>query len=514
MRGGLKQVRLTSIRDPDAAQHDWRLGALAMSTLLSAAIVWFVFGYGYIEDDAFIHLEFARSVADGSGFSFNGHVVYGDTAPLWVLILVGIHSLGLGWIASAKLACAGGLAATLAGAWRLGRELAALRPFPQEQPAEGACPDRHTGKLVSGLPAAAVLVTLLNPYLVHWSFSGMEAVSALGLTFWIIALGVVARPSARRILCAALLIAVAPLLRPELLLLEAIVAPVLLWRIWQHLQARPVATRLPVLAAAAIVMAAPLAVWSSYALHTFGALVPNTNLAKRGGGLRELVPRMLSVYAVGFPLTLLFFALVAPRLLRLRIPLAIAVMLLWPLGCIVFYLANHTVVQTRYVLISMPTMSIALLWLIGRMKGRRPLIAAAGSMAAAGALVVALIVVPHVANKVRYVQLLSRVAGYLRDTIPPHEPVAIFAIGQVAFESRHPLVDIGGITDRSVLPYIGSPVQTCQWARAHGARYYISGDSPQTGAEPVFTATAPFIGWTFRHSQYSTRQPLVIYRLP
>ena len=29
-----------------------------------------------------------RSVAEGRGFSFNGHVVYGDTSPLWVWLLV------------------------------------------------------------------------------------------------------------------------------------------------------------------------------------------------------------------------------------------------------------------------------------------------------------------------------------------------------------------------------------------------------------------------------------------
>ncbi|HEV7441290.1 MAG TPA: hypothetical protein VGO18_01760, partial [Steroidobacteraceae bacterium] len=82
-----------------------------------------MFSLGYIEDDAFIHLEFARSVADGKGFAFNGRVVYGDTAPLWALILVGIHFIGLSWVASAKLACTAGLLVVVSGAWRLGREL-------------------------------------------------------------------------------------------------------------------------------------------------------------------------------------------------------------------------------------------------------------------------------------------------------------------------------------------------------------------------------------------------------
>ncbi|HVO47239.1 MAG TPA: hypothetical protein VMT29_12975 [Steroidobacteraceae bacterium] len=467
------------------------LSMLVVGLVLVAVAVWFVFSYGYIEDDAYIHLEFARSVAEGRGFSFNGHVVYGDTAPLWVFILIAIHGLGLGWIASAKLACAAGVCLAVSGAWKLGQELLS----------------RH-------LAILAVLVTLLNPYFVHWSFSGMETIAALGVSFWIVVLGVLGIPSVKRLLAGASLVALAPLLRPEFLLLDAIVAPILLWRLWQHLSARPTPQRIAACAVFAVLMAAPLMIWSVYALDTFGAIVPNTNLAKRGGGLRELIPRMATVYGVGFPLTLALLALAIPGLLRRRIPLAMAVLLLWPLACVAFYLLNHTVVQTRYILLSMPSMSIALLWLAEQRNGRRALIAAAGSMAAAGAIVIALIVVPHVSNKVEYVRLITRVASYMRESLPPQDRVAVFAIGQIAFESQHPLVDIGGITDRTVIPYMGSPTRTLQWAREQGARYIITGDRPEAAAEPVFTAAAPFIGWTFRHSQYSTQQPLVIYRLP
>lgn len=56
-------------------------------------VAWFIYGYSYWEDDAFIHLEFARSVAEGRGFAFDGLVTYGDTSPLWVLLLAGAHAL-------------------------------------------------------------------------------------------------------------------------------------------------------------------------------------------------------------------------------------------------------------------------------------------------------------------------------------------------------------------------------------------------------------------------------------
>jgi hypothetical protein len=60
-------------------------------------LCWFIHSWGYWEDDAYIHLEFARSVAAGHGFTFNGKVVYGDTAPLWVFLLV-IGIAGPGWL--------------------------------------------------------------------------------------------------------------------------------------------------------------------------------------------------------------------------------------------------------------------------------------------------------------------------------------------------------------------------------------------------------------------------------
>ena len=51
-----------------------------MKNLLLAATVlwclyWFVHAWPYLEDDTYIHLEFARSFAAGHGFAFNGRAV-------------------------------------------------------------------------------------------------------------------------------------------------------------------------------------------------------------------------------------------------------------------------------------------------------------------------------------------------------------------------------------------------------------------------------------------------------
>jgi hypothetical protein len=222
-----------------------------------AVLAWAYFSYGYIEDDAFIHLEYARSFSSGEGFAFAGQVTNGDTSPLWVLFVSFIHLFASDWIVSAKIACAIGLLIAVSGAWRLASDL------PRETATHAL------------LPLAAVAVTVINPYFVHWSFSGMEATAALGLSFWAIWAVFNERgdpplkPPANRPLLAASLIAIGPVLRPELLVFAALLGSVLLWR-----------TRNLLLA---VIMIIPVCIWTAYAIHAFGTLIPNTNAAKRGG---------------------------------------------------------------------------------------------------------------------------------------------------------------------------------------------------------------------------------------
>jgi hypothetical protein len=288
-----------------------------------------------------------------------------------------------------------------------------------------------------------------------------------------------------------------------------------LWRLWSARRNEALPRRLSEVAALGLVMCLPLALWCGYAFSTFGAVVPTTNLAKKGGALSALVPRLIEVYAVGFPVTLTLVPLIVlPRLARWRAPLAVAVMLAWPLACLSFYVADHTLVQTRYVLVSMPCVSIAILWLLVNQGRERLFACLVSAMVLAGLLVTGLTVVPHIANKKQYIGLLSHVSAFLTQRLAPDAPVAVFAIGQIEFESRHPLVDIGGITDHSVIPYIGNPAETLRWAKAHGARYYIISESPEPGARRVFAAPAPFVGWTLNRAEYAKAQPFAIYELP
>ncbi len=461
------------------------------------ALFWFFFSYGYIEDDAFIHLVFARSLSEGLGFTFNGVVSNGDTAPIWPLLLAALHALGCGWILCAKLACAAGFVVAVAGTACLARDLA------------------HGRSLQRWFPAAAVLVTVVNPFFVHWSFSGMEAVSALGLSFWAVRLALLGNPHFLRCLAAAGLLGLAPLFRPELLLFSAILGPGLLLRWWRARSTQAHPHRLLGTSILAATLVLPVAVWAGYALSTFGAVVPNTNLAKQGRTIAELAPHLLLVYAVGFPVTLLLMPyLTVTRLKSWHVPLAVSVLLLWPLVCMAFYLANHTVVQTRYSLLSMPAMSIAVLWLLGTARRPKLFAGVAATMVLSGIAVICWVVVPHVLNKETYSRALSDISSYMRERIAPGDPVAVLAIGQIAFESRHPLVDLGGITDRSVIEYFGNSAATYHWAKAQGARYFISADPPESHSIRVFETSVPFVGWTLHRSLYSTQEMLAVYTIP
>jgi hypothetical protein len=361
---------------------------------------------------------------------------------------------------------------------------------------------------------AALAVTVVNPYFVHWSFSGMESVTALGLSFWAIRAVFLGPATLVRGMCAALALAVGPLFRPEFLLLDALAGPVLVLRYWRSCAGQSIAHRASTVALLALIMMLPLAAWCVYAHATFGSVMPNTNLAKRGGPLRDLAPRLLSVYSLGFPVTLAVLPFAVFKCRRhWQARSAVTLLFLWPLACSAFYLADHTLVQTRYCLLSMPSMTIGVLWLVATC---RPAIfkGTVLTMLLASFCTIGWMVVPHVANKKDYSQVISRASAFIREHIPAQDPVAVYAIGQIAFESRHPLVDTGGITQPSVIPYMTDPRAALGWAKSQGARYMITGEPPEPQAERIFTATAPYLGWTLQRSLYQTRAPYSIYQLP
>jgi hypothetical protein len=115
----------------------------------------------FTTDDAFIHYRFAENVAAGGGFSYNpGVPTYGDTSPLWVLLLVAAAPLAGSVPVAAKLLAGASLVLALG-------LFAAL--------ARRALPEPHWGA------AQVTALFLLDPWLLKWGLSGMETPLAIAL---------------------------------------------------------------------------------------------------------------------------------------------------------------------------------------------------------------------------------------------------------------------------------------------------------------------------------------------
>ena len=205
---------------------------------------------GFPLDDAWIHFQVARNVADGKGFAYNpGVPVSGSTAPLWTLLLAGLFKAGGAHPAWAKAA---GIAAALGAAW-LARRLALA----------------WTEDAALGLTAA--LVTAWSAPMVWGALSGMEVTLAALL----VTAALVAHVEGRVPLAAAL-VGLAALARPESVMLIP-----LLWL------AGPITPRRTLLALG--LPAVVLLPWVAFNLRTTGTPLPATATAKIEGGLVGLL---------------------------------------------------------------------------------------------------------------------------------------------------------------------------------------------------------------------------------
>ncbi len=142
-------------RDPPAP-GEW--AGLIVALAITAALLWPV--RGYLTDDTFIHLQYARHLAHGDGLVFNvGERVYGCTSPLWVAMLAAAIALGADGVAAAHLL---GALATLASVVLF--FLLARRTLRS--------------------PALRVLATVAwacQAWMLRWSMSGMETPLAVAL---------------------------------------------------------------------------------------------------------------------------------------------------------------------------------------------------------------------------------------------------------------------------------------------------------------------------------------------
>ena len=241
----------------------WRPALVILAVLAAAAwgtaLERRVTSPGFPLDDTWIHLQFARNVAEGQGFSFNpGVASSGSSAPLWTLVLALPLVLGLGPIASAKVLGIALVAVTALSASELARRL-------------------------SGSPWAGLLAGMavaVTPRMVWAGLSGMEAplYTALATLAMVAYAGALDNPRADRGLWG-LLAGLAGWARPETFVAAAILAAA-----WFLGGARDGTRRLvPGWWRPLVVLAATMAAFVAFNLYVGGRPLPNTFYAKNYG---------------------------------------------------------------------------------------------------------------------------------------------------------------------------------------------------------------------------------------
>jgi arabinofuranosyltransferase len=395
---------------------------------------------GFPLDDSWIHLVFARNLAEGAGFAFNpGQPVAGSTAPLWTLLLGAVAGVVGASLVMAKTV---GVGVALAAAVLL----------------------RATARAWGASRAAALLaaVALLWSGPFAWgALSGMEVTLAALLVT--VALHALAR---QRLVVAALAAGLAALARPEAIVLVPLLA----------LACAPTPRRLALFAVIVMVVLAPFLV---FCWMTTGAPVPATAAAKVEGGLlgrlvgvREPARQLWIDRPLAFGIDWLTWLVRTHPLLPLALP---AIVLAWrrsrALGIVGLGLLAHPLAMAllapyrgpsfqegRYSIhllpVAMLMLAIVLTALESRERRRTTRVSSIVVVYLGAALIALLPAAERYAWGVQNINAMQVHLGHWVDTnLPRSATLALNDIGAITYFSRRPVIDLMGLVTPEIRPY-------------------------------------------------------------
>lgn len=484
----------------------------------------------YLTDDTFIHLQYAKHLAEGRGLVFNdGERVYGCTSPLWVALIADGMALGLDGLAVARGL---GFAATLASIVLFFQLLRRTVRSPE-------------------LRAAGTIAWAAHAWMLRWSLSGMETPLAVALTL----AGFVAyvegvQWGSRPVRTSALWSLVA-LTRPEGVFLLG------LWAVYLLLDAdsRNGVRRL------AFGIIPPVLIYGSWLMFSklyFGTFWPQTLNAKSAGTesfafLLDNFSRQLRIvgatdgmYAVAIVLALGFGGSLVPR----GTPAQRLLPWAWVIGIPALYMARGVPVLSRYLLPLLPVLAwlgwrSLDLWLLGEKpdESRRRRAAIFGF--ALGAVVVAqnltvyrTTVIPHVTSfSAGFEESLIHWGKWFRQHAPRGASIAAPDIGAIGYYSGLRVVDLAGLVTPEMVPLLQRDLQENAIARLEFAKFArpeflidratVANDllarSPYAPAlTPLGTAQVPNLGiarpgravYTFYRVHWPTYDSLRVEREP
>jgi len=427
---------------PSPARRDvaWVLPSLLAITLLAGQAYLL---RGWMLDDAFISFRYAENLAAGEGLVYNaGERVEGYTTFLWVVLLAGLHALGVDTVLAARVA---GL--TLAGACLI------LLSFAHRFVAGMTRRDSAVATILLGSSAAFTT----------WGASGME----VALTGFLLVMAVLLHDHAQGVeqgglatTASGLCFGLAAMSRPDAALVFMVFFAA---RVIDR--SRIDRTGWFRFGAAFAVLYVPYFVWR---FLYYGWLLPNTFYAKVGARADQLIRG--GIYFTdwaGAALLVLAPALIGPflatRTTRRR-----------PLGPLPAALALHAIYVVsvggdsqpafRFFATVMPLLCLYSGLIIG------DLVPAAGRAAAVvGAIVAFNLFQLHHHPQLNRLVLVDRVARdgaevgrWLREHAAPEAVVATNTAGTVPYYARLRAIDMLGLTDETIahrhIPTLGSGI--------------------------------------------------------
>jgi arabinofuranosyltransferase len=391
---------------------------------------------GFPLDDSWIHLHFARNIAEGVGFAYNpGRPVAGSTAPLWTLLLAGGAVVAGASVVMAKVV---GVACAL-GAATLTRRAALAWGAPPEV-------------------AVAAGIGLLWAGPIAWgAFSGMEVTLAALLT----AAALLAHARDRTWLTA-VLVALAVTARPE----TALLIPFFL------LSRPPTPGRLAAFVLVPLAAVAPVIV---FAYATVGVPYPATAAAKVEGGLIGWLAGLREPAATTWALRPWAFlregaAWLSTTHLLLPLVLLPAILLAWwrrgaALGAVALAVVAHPLAMAllapyrgpgfqegRYSTHLLPLALVVVAVGLGGVGPRRRRLALLGWLA------LAVWALPAAAERyawgVQNIEAMQVSLGrWVEASTPRGARLAVNDIGAIAYHSRREIIDLMGLVTPEILPY-------------------------------------------------------------
>lgn len=434
-------------------------------------------------DDTYIHLQYARALAEGRGLQYQPGDGYsgGATSPLWVALLApAVKALPPERAVATSIGLGAGFLGVALAALGLAMLAARRRAMQRsESGSESESGSRSASSSLLLLPAAApAFVFFAGQGFLSWAaLSGMETMMFAALVSIALALVAHWQPSSPPPLALLVTCALLPLARPDGVLVTGLVALLIAWR-GRHRPRRlaTLATLAAVLTPALVALLAHRLAYGRFA--TAGLEMKSASylpyvasgeaLAMTARASLKAVRHLFLGGAPGFPpawLSLLFAALGLLALAReLRARRLGAAALAWPLLLAFLWSAASVAVpqfrQDRYFVPAIAT--LALLGALGAVelgallaaKLRRPGAALACDLALAAAALVALVPTGRfwqrtfAADAVAIQRKQVSAARWLVANTPPAASVLVCDAGALAFLSGRRVFDIVGLAAR------------------------------------------------------------------